>query len=81
MALIYELGEYGILQDKKEAFKWFTKAADNGSPYAQYEMALRYFNGDGVTKNLQKAMELMQEAAEGGVINAIEFFAEHFKVC
>jgi TPR repeat protein len=41
----------GIAQDKKEALKWFRKAADQGLPEAQYELGQLYQSGETVEKD------------------------------
>lgn len=56
----------GIAIDEAEALRWRDIAAENGHLPATADMALRYYNGDGVTKNPAKAMRLMTAAAEAG---------------
>jgi hypothetical protein len=45
----------GIAQDEKEAFRWFSSAADHGSLPAQTKMGFLYWSGRGVPKDLNKA--------------------------
>jgi len=45
------------------AFQWLEKAAGNGSVYAKTQLALLYAVGIGVTKDLNKARLLLQQAA------------------
>jgi TPR repeat protein len=45
----------GIAQDEKEAFRWFSRAADHGSLPAQTKMAFLYWSGRGVPKDLNRA--------------------------
>ncbi|WP_415668886.1 tetratricopeptide repeat protein, partial [Vibrio rarus] len=47
LAFMYNTGE-GVLQDYKLAVKWYTKAAEQGVAEAQYNLALMYYNGQGV---------------------------------
>jgi TPR repeat protein len=60
--------EHGIVvkQDYNEAFKWYSKAAENGSWIAQRNLGMLYWNGLGTEKNIKKAFELLHSAAESG---------------
>jgi|GEM_PF-1266698 len=49
--------------------KW-KPLAEAGGPSAQYYLGLVYFNGQGVPKNLSKAMEWFRLAAEQGILDA-----------
>ena len=41
LAIMYTNGE-GVLQDYKQAFKWFTKAAEQGEALAQFNVGVMY---------------------------------------
>ena len=41
-------------EEYKKAVIWFTKAAENDYPHAQYQLADKYYYGEGVDKNLTK---------------------------
>jgi hypothetical protein len=45
----------GIRRDEKEAFAWFSKAAEHGSLPAQIKLGFLYWGGRGVTKDTNKA--------------------------
>lgn len=45
----------GIAQDEKEAFRWFSSAANHGSLPAQTKLGFLYWSGRGVPKDLNKA--------------------------
>jgi hypothetical protein len=45
----------GIAQDEKEAFRWFSSAAEHGSLPAQTKLGFLYWSGRGVPKDLNKA--------------------------
>lgn len=47
---MYLSGE-GVIQDYKEAAKWYTKAAEQGNAKAQFNLALMYANGEGVIQD------------------------------
>jgi len=57
-------------KDFTEALNWFSQAADQGAPYAQYRMALNYENGDGVPIDYAKSTAWCLKAAEGGLHDA-----------
>jgi TPR repeat protein len=48
----------------------FTLSAFGGCPDAQYELAVRYEEGEDVEKNLPNAMEYYKMAAENGCIES-----------
>ncbi|MGA2857248.1 MAG: GAF domain-containing protein [Candidatus Sulfotelmatobacter sp.] len=45
----------GIRQDEAEAFRWFSKAAEDGSLQAQAKLGFLYWSGRGAPKDLNKA--------------------------
>lgn len=49
--------------DFEEAFECFSKAAEKNHPLAQYELALMCLKGQGTTKDVLKALELLEAAA------------------
>lgn len=52
--------------EEQKAFEWLLKAANEGSykvPEAQYEVAMRYLEGEGTEVNVDKAMEYLEKAA------------------
>ena len=54
----------GAPKDEKMAFSWFDKAAKQGLPYAQSELAMLYYEGIGVEKSTQKAYDWWLIAAK-----------------
>jgi TPR repeat protein len=67
----YLLGQI-FLEEKqpKLASDWLIKAADAGHADAQYTLAHMYLEGNGVDKNIDKANELILDAANSNHINA-----------
>ena len=47
---MYDNGE-GVLEDDKEAVKWYRKAADQGYAMAQSNLGSMYVNGEGVLED------------------------------
>ena len=66
----YENGLYGQAIDKKEAAKWYRLAAEQGNQYAQFNLALLYKNGEGVTQDYKEAVKWYRLAAEQGNADA-----------
>ena len=62
----------GVVQSWTEAIRWYKTAAEQKSPRAQHNLAWCYENGKGVAKDLAKALELYQAAAEQGYQEASE---------
>jgi TPR repeat protein len=63
------IGE-GVLQDYKEAVKWWTKAAEQGYAKAQYNLGVMYSQGQGVLQDHAKAHMWYNIAAAHGLEQA-----------
>ena len=53
---IYQNGK-GVVQNFKEAAKWFTLAAEKGHPNAQFTLAIMYREGQGVSQDYKEALK------------------------
>ena len=60
----------GVVQNKAEAIKWFTKAAEHGDATAQLNLGASYLTGDGVAQSKVEAAKWFRKAAEQGVAKA-----------
>ena len=69
LGLMYDNGQ-GVLQDDKEAVKWYTKAAEQGYADAQYNVGVMYANGRGVLQDDKEAVKWYTKAAEQGDADA-----------
>lgn len=56
--------EKAKLETLKKTIEFQKKRAAEGSPSAQYELGLRYLNGDGVEKDGAAGMKLLEESAK-----------------
>ena len=63
-------------EDKKK-LKWQMERAEKGSDNAQYQLAMRYVNGDGVEKSPKKARKWLDLSAKQGNADAKKFLTEH----
>lgn len=57
--------------DPSKSFADLRKLADGGDPMAQYELGIRYQNGDHAPLNSHMALRLFQEAADKGNLPAM----------
>jgi len=64
LAMDYDPGLGG--SDGKKACYWYTKAAKQGSAFAQNNLACLFFNGNGVPENKTKAKYWYKKAARQG---------------
>ena len=71
LGLMYDKGE-GVLEDDKEAVKWFRKAAEQGYAIAQLNLGGMYYNGKGVLEDYATAYAWFNIAAANGGVNARE---------
>ena len=62
---MYDNGQ-GVIQDYKEAVKWYTKAAEQGLDEAQYNLGYMYANEQGVIQNYKEAAKWWKKSAEQG---------------
>jgi TPR repeat protein len=60
----------GVLEDDKEAVKWYHKAANQGYADVQYNLAQMYRRGEGVLKDDKEAVKWYHKAADQGVAKA-----------
>ena len=56
----------GVLQDFKEAAKWYRLSAEQGDNDAQYNLGQMYSNGLGVPQDYKEAVRLYRLSAEQG---------------
>jgi len=66
---MYGNGE-GVLQDYKEAVKWYRLAAEQGYVDAQFNLGVVYDNGEGVPQDYAEAVKWYRLAAEQGSAKA-----------
>ena len=57
---------FGVPRDKKEAMKWYRKAAEQGYADAQFNISKMYYKGDGVSQDYAEAAKWYRKAAEQG---------------
>ena len=69
LGLIYEKG-LGVLQDDKEAVRWYRLAAVQGDADAQTNLGVRYQKGLGVPQDDKEAVRWYRLAAEQGDADA-----------
>lgn len=68
MTFRYERGVYPL--SYKVAAYWLKKAADQGHAGAQRDLAILYSSGRGVVRNKAIAVELLEAAAQTGLVSA-----------
>ena len=56
----------GVIQDYKEAVKWYTKAAEQGYASAQTNLGNMYYDGTGVAQDYKSAHMWWNIAAANG---------------
>ncbi|WP_456237250.1 tetratricopeptide repeat protein [Lonsdalea populi] len=61
----------------KEAVRWFERSAEQGNRDAQYQLALRYEQGRGVTQRGDMAERWYDKAAQAGQLQAQYWMAQH----
>ena len=69
VGLSYKYGE-GVAKDKKEAVKWFRKAAEQGAARAQFALGDCYYKGEGIEQDEKEAVKWYRKAADQGLADA-----------
>lgn len=70
IGLWYYAGKHGLSKDYKKATYWFAKSADQNYALAMTNMGVCYYLGQGVEKDVWKAADLWEKAANAGDENA-----------
>ena len=60
LGVMYENGQGGLQKDLAKAAEWHQKAAEQGSPRSQYNLAMMYESGTGVAKDAAEAAKWFQ---------------------
>ena len=60
----YFKGQLGLQQDQAEGLKWYHRAMEAGDGKAAFILGARYYQGDGVEQDIEKALEYHCKAAE-----------------
>ena len=66
----------GVAQDKREAVRWYRKAAEQGHSSAQYNLGVSYWNGEGVITDEHEAYIWFSIAKANGAVNAADKLRE-----
>ena len=70
LAGIYLEGGKGVQANAQEAYRWFCKAAEQGSREADVFIGELLYEGKGVAKDVAAALEHWRRAAEAGIAEA-----------
>jgi len=65
---MYLEGTDAVSSDNATALRWFTRAAEQGSPVGQSGLGLMYLTGRGLPKDPSKALQYFSMAAEQGTL-------------
>lgn len=70
---------YDKAEENERAVTWYRKAADQGDPAGQRGLAEMYASGEGVERDMERALSLMEKAAEQDFLPSILFLAATFE--
>ena len=65
LGVMYQYGE-GVIEDDKEAVRWYRMAAMQGGAFAQFNLGQMYYTGEGVIEDNKKAHMWMNIARANG---------------
>ncbi|MBQ7987252.1 MAG: sel1 repeat family protein [Bacteroidaceae bacterium] len=71
-------GYGGVERNRKEGFRWYLKAAQQGHKFAQYETGQCYMMGSGVEKNEAEGLKWLRKAAEQGNHKAMHDLGDYY---
>jgi TPR repeat protein len=67
--------------DFAEAVKWFSKSAENNNACAQYNLAICYYNGQGVNKDYSEALKWFDRSYENGYAPSLYYLGDcYYKI-
>ena len=66
LGLFFQFGKGGVRRNTQEAFRWYQLAAKQRCSYGQYHVAKCYWNGVGVNRDKNKALEWIKLASRQG---------------
>ncbi|MDR0475286.1 MAG: sel1 repeat family protein [Treponema sp.] len=81
LAIEYFTGKFVVktgadFQSYEKAAYWFGKAAEQGDAQAQLNLGSQFFKGNGVPKDIDKAIEWYEKAVKGGEGQAVSLLTE-----
>lgn len=71
LGIYYGFGGFCVKPDGKEAFKWYSKAAEQGHVKAQFILGNGYIHGSWGGKDVSQAFKWYRKAAEQGYAEAL----------
>ena len=74
----YQEGRNGVEVNYELVRKYYEQAVSLNNPKAMNNLANMYVNGEGVAKDIHKAIELYKKAAELGNVTAMENLADRY---
>ena len=78
LGVCYESGDLVAAADPERAGKLFESAAATAHPNAMYRHGLNLISGsNGIPRNASMGLRLVQEAAQNGVEDAVEYLKDH----
>jgi len=66
LAVIYQIGKYGVEKNIKKAIDWYEKEAEQNHVKSQYFLSQIFLEGNGISKNSKRAAYWCKRAAEQG---------------
>jgi uncharacterized protein len=69
---------YGVARDPRQAVYWYDRAARNGHPEAQFDLARLYAAGEGTKRDEEQAARWTSAAAAQGYAPAMMAFGERY---
>ncbi|KAK1348700.1 TPR repeat-containing protein [Hamiltosporidium tvaerminnensis] len=74
IGMVYELGVFGVKENHKKAYGYYTIAARQNNALGTFRLAQCFEKGIGKTKNNEKALTFYRCAAKLGLIEALHTF-------
>lgn len=69
-----------LLTDERERIEWYQKAVKKGCVYGLYNLGIKYRDGNEyITKDVEKGVRLLKEAADHGCASAMEELARMYE--
>ncbi len=75
---MYDIGVGYMERRDNQYIRWMTKAADMGHPNAMYYLGSCYLYGNGVPKDKEKGLAMLEQSAEKGLMESSELLGLYY---
>lgn len=76
----YKIGMGYMERRDNQYIRWMSKASDANHPLAKYQLGSCYLYGNGVDKDVDKGIKLLESASEQGIAEASYYLGQYYEL-